>query len=248
MTCKLSLVIPSYNSERTIAGTLASILKILPEMNVTEILLIDGGSNDSTVSIVEDSNLPIRIYSEPDRGIYDAMNKGIALSKGQWIFFLGSDDFLLPDFSKAVNELQDPDRSYYGDVLLARDNVLYCGKFNTLKLQLKNICHQSIFYSKSALIDMPFNNEFTLLADYELNLRLWSRNKNHFQYLQFAVCRYNNETGASTSKRDVDFANKKKSLILEYFGLLSFLVYAVSAAFVKILLLFSFFKRRWRRV
>jgi glycosyltransferase involved in cell wall biosynthesis len=248
MSCKLSIVIPTYNSEKTISETLLSVQTIWSQLESTEIIIVDGKSSDSTLLIASNSKLPLIIHSDPDRGIYDAMNKGAALANGNWVFFLGSDDILLPEFVDAVSSLQHPSKSYYAQVLLSRDNIVYCGKFNTLKLQLKNICHQSIFYSKSELRIKQFSESYRFLADYVFNLESWASNKNHFQYLPYLVCRYNNQTGSSSSAPDTSFARAKKSIILKEFGFFSFLLYGATATLLKVVLLIPSIRKHWKSV
>src|SRR5688572_23331397 len=88
-----SIIIPTLNSEAHIRRSLESVLhQSFPNF---EILIVDGLSVDQTLSIVQQENdARITTYSEKDHGIYDAMNKGITLAKGKWLYFLGSDDVL----------------------------------------------------------------------------------------------------------------------------------------------------------
>src|ERR1700744_4382606 len=90
-----TIIIPTFNSEKTLQNALSSILS----QNFTEfeILIVDGVSNDNTIKIVKENiekDKRIRFISEKDNGIFDAMNKGIELSLGEWLYFLGSDDRL----------------------------------------------------------------------------------------------------------------------------------------------------------
>ena len=89
-TPKVSVIIPTYNSEKTIEKALLSVL-IQTYCNV-ECLVIDGSSKDKTIDIVQKFEDKIVFISEKDNGIYHAMNKGIELSSGEWLLFLGSDD------------------------------------------------------------------------------------------------------------------------------------------------------------
>ena len=91
---KLSIIIPTYNSASVLAKALDSIVK----QNFTdwEVLVMDGVSTDNTIKVAQSYNdSRIHIFSEPDKGIYDAMNKGIEKAQGEWLYFLGSDDWLL---------------------------------------------------------------------------------------------------------------------------------------------------------
>ena len=91
---KVSIIIPTCNSAKTLSRCLDSVIS--QSFTDWEVLMKDGVSNDDTIIIAssyQDSR--IRIYSEPDKGIYDAMNKGIDKAQGEWLYFLGSDDWLL---------------------------------------------------------------------------------------------------------------------------------------------------------
>lgn len=103
----VSIITVAYNSEATIAGTLGSVLA--QSYNEIEYLIIDGNSSDRTVEIAEGfrpqmeaKGIRFRIVSEPDQGIYDAMNKGIRLAEGGIIGILNSDDWYEPDAVETV--------------------------------------------------------------------------------------------------------------------------------------------------
>jgi glycosyltransferase involved in cell wall biosynthesis len=90
-----SIIIPTFNSEKVLRECLNSIVE--QTFNNYEIILIDGLSTDSTVDIIKEyslNNPNIHWVSEKDLGIYDAMNKGIKIANGEWVYFLGSDDKL----------------------------------------------------------------------------------------------------------------------------------------------------------
>lgn len=97
-----TIITPSFNSERTIGVTIASVLN--QYFTDFEYIIIDGQSSDRTIEIIEtfvpafkDKKIHFKYISEKDNGIYEAWNKGIKLSKGTWISFLGSDDNYLPN-------------------------------------------------------------------------------------------------------------------------------------------------------
>lgn len=103
----VSIITVAYNSEKTIAGTMESILaQTYPNI---EYLVIDGKSTDQTVEIaerfrprMEEKGIRFRVVSEPDEGIYDAMNKGIRLATGEIIGILNSDDWYEPETVETV--------------------------------------------------------------------------------------------------------------------------------------------------
>ncbi|MDQ0258616.1 hypothetical protein J2W20_000491 [Sinomonas atrocyanea] len=95
----ISMITVTYNAEDFLPSTLKSVEALFHCMSEYdrsdfEYLVIDGGSRDSTLSLLANSGLPCRVISEPDRGIYDAMNKGAALSSGRWVQFLNAGDVI----------------------------------------------------------------------------------------------------------------------------------------------------------
>lgn len=107
---KISIITVTYNSEKSIKTALESVLgQQVAQQIQLEYLIIDGASKDSTVAMAESyrpamekKGITYRIYSEPDKGIYDAMNKGIRLATGDIIGILNSDDWYEPDTLQTV--------------------------------------------------------------------------------------------------------------------------------------------------
>lgn len=213
----ISIVIPTFNSERTIKRTLESARYVQTVQKKVQILVMDGASTDRTRDICESFGDSIDFYSEIDEGVYDAMNKSIAKANNDWVLFLGSDDILLPSCIEAFQFLVDPDCTYYGDVILTRDGRRYGGAFSPLRLSLANMCHQSIFYSKRTLLRHGYDLKYKLMADYDLNLRMRSTGA-VTAYIQVLVAEYNNVTGMSTTRLDGEFGRNKARLICGYFG------------------------------
>jgi glycosyltransferase involved in cell wall biosynthesis len=184
----LSVVIPTYNSEKTIERCLNSLIS--QTYQNFEICIIDAASSDGTLAKIEQFRSKfqnIRILSELDLGTYDAMNKGIDLAKGKWIYFLGSDDEVHDEnvFSDVFKV--SPDKSYgivYGNVRIdgdtpwAKDGQIYDGEFPIEQLLNRNICHQSIFYRIKMFEKLgKYNLRYPVCADWELNLRFFPKTK-----------------------------------------------------------------------
>ncbi|QQZ40477.1 glycosyltransferase [Pseudomonas sp. SK3(2021)] len=107
---KFSIVVPTFNSAKTILSTLES-LSAQRWMSL-EVLIVDGGSTDDTLALISDYvGLSCVVISEKDRGIYDAINKGIRISSGDLICIIGSDDSLADGALKAVDEAWRSDRA-----------------------------------------------------------------------------------------------------------------------------------------
>jgi glycosyltransferase involved in cell wall biosynthesis len=171
-----SIIIPTFNSERTVSVALSSVIN--QEFKDVEILVIDAESSDNTIQIIsefEAKDSRIRHISEKDQGIYDAMNKGVALANGEWIYFLGSDDWLkdMNVLQAIADELQkEPADLLYGNVMMQPSKKTYDGPFTVDKLFRRNISHQSIFYRRNLFDKLGnYNLAYKLHADWDFNIR-----------------------------------------------------------------------------
>ena len=118
---KISIITTTYNSETTIRDTIESVLE---QKNIDiDFIIIDGNSTDRTMAIVQEYGDCIQqVVSESDQGIYDAMNKGVGMAKGEIIGILNSDDFYADDqiLQKVTTAFRDHEvDSVYGDLLLS---------------------------------------------------------------------------------------------------------------------------------
>jgi glycosyltransferase involved in cell wall biosynthesis len=173
---KITIITPSFDSSRYIATALESVAS--QSYKNIEHLIIDNLSTDGTVDIVAkfQNRYPhIRLIREKDAGIYDAMNKGIGLSSGDWLYFLGSDDRLLTDeiLRQVVTIINSVDcEIVYGNVISKRFNGTYGGEFTYEKILSQNICQQSIFFRKTIFLKTGlFNLKYRSHADWNHNLQ-----------------------------------------------------------------------------
>ena len=124
---KLSIIIVTYNAANHIEYALDSVTK--QTFKNFECLIIDGKSKDETINIVEKyckKDKRIRYISEPDNGIYDAMNKGYEFSKGEWILYLGADDQLCENILALLNEeLTDDIDIVYGNYFIIKKILFF---------------------------------------------------------------------------------------------------------------------------
>jgi glycosyltransferase len=189
---KISVVTASFNSEATIGFTIESFLKQShPEK---EMLVIDGASRDGTLKIVESfGSDAIRVFSEPDSGVYDAMNKGFRLFEGDVIGFLNSDDTfhdasVLADIAAGL-EAAD---IVYGDLNMVTDHrtkrlarVWRGGTFHRYSFQLGWVPPHPTFYMRR---DVPqkvgeYDLSHVTTADYDYMLRAMALNDVRVRYL-----------------------------------------------------------------
>jgi glycosyltransferase involved in cell wall biosynthesis len=205
-----SIIIPSYNS----AGTISACLKSVAGQSFCnyEIIIMDGLSTDSSLQIINKfkdtySSIGIRLYSEADDGIYDAMNKGIAKSNGSWLYFLGSDDtFYSPAVLSTIAEAikTEPVDLIYGNVSGIDSKTRYV--YDTVsKVLSKGIHHQSVFYHKTLFNSTgKYDTAFKVAADYHLTLKVFINSAFKTKYIDFEIANYG-ENGLSSATFDYTF-------------------------------------------
>ena len=155
MEPKISIITITYNSDATIEETIRSVT--MQDYPALEYVIIDGGSTDGTLDIVQKYRDQIQIVvSEPDKGISDAFNKGIACATGEIIGIINSDDILLPGALQEVAEAYNPQVDVYSGLILFwnedTDETFPSYPdvtFDTLKLQY-NVAHPARFVRKDA--------------------------------------------------------------------------------------------------
>jgi glycosyltransferase involved in cell wall biosynthesis len=210
----ISIVIPTLNSEKTLQIALDSLMN--QQFANFEIWIIDSVSRDRTLSIAAENaekDSRIRVFSEPDKGVYDAMNKGIERARGQWILFMGSDDRLydekvLHSFFSGSGLARNPGHLdfdlVYGNVVSPSYKGVYDGEFSFEKLLRRNIPHQAVFYKKSIFgLIGPFAIHYKGYADWDLNIRCFKDNRVRVQYIDLIVA-YFGADGIS-SRHDIPF-------------------------------------------
>ena len=202
---KFSIITVTYNCINTIEKTIASVLE--QSYMDYEYIIIDGCSTDGTCELIDCYKEYLSYYiSEPDGGIYDAMNKGLEVAQGEYVHFLNAGDRLVDNVLGriALYISKSPADVVFGDV--------YAGNKGNYKLESSqlecidwrmNICHQAIFMKKTR---RRFDNRYEIAADYELVNRMYNEGCT-FQYIPISVAFF--ENGGKSSewyKTRVEFA------------------------------------------
>ncbi len=201
---KYSVIIPTYNSGKTLKQCLDSVVsQSYPNWEVS---LMDGASKDETIMIANSYNdLRIKVHSEPDKGVYDAMNKGIDKSCGEWLLFLGSDDYL---YNKDVLATMEPHLTQNYDVVygepISHWSEQHRGEWSLEKLEANRV-HQAIFYNKRFFgKDIRYNLKYPICADFDINLRWFLNTKYKHRYVPVEVAVFG-DGGLSSRVEDTNF-------------------------------------------
>lgn len=190
---KVSIITVTYNSANTLRDTLESVKnQDYPDI---EHILVDGASKDDTVKIIQAYSHVARYVSEKDRGLYDAINKGILMSTGDVVGILNSDDFfphkqVISHMVKCLKE-NDAD-AVFGDIAFVRpDNLekvirLYSSrKFYPKKFKYGYMPAHPSFYVKRKFYEEYglYKLDYKIAADYELLMRFMHTNQLKYAYL-----------------------------------------------------------------
>lgn len=235
---KVSLITVTYNSSKTLSDTLQSVFN--QTYSEIEYIIVDGASKDSTVSIIQEYepkfNGRMKWISEPDKGLYDAMNKGIQMASGNVIGILNSDDFFTSDdvLTRVAKEFEsEPElEAIYGDIhFVAADATLAnpgkCTRYYSSAMFRPWLlrfgfmpAHPSFYvrrevYEKYGLYDLDFRTS----SDFEMMVRLFGKNKIKAKYIpmDFVTMRAGGESTAGMEakkkvNRDIAASLKKHGI------------------------------------
>ena len=218
MKHKITTITVSYNAHKTIERTIKSV--IAQNCKDIEYIVIDGGSTDGTVDIIKKYCDYITYWvSEPDKGIYDAMNKALRKATGEYVNFLNAGDWYLRDTMANVFYYLDHSDAHvlYGDVMCVGES----GKRTAcVPFPLEDInwnmpmCHQAVFMRnfKGNFFDM----NYSIAADYKMMLKMYLEGRK-FQHIPCVVANY--ALGGISSNRyatNMEFIDIASSMLLEY--------------------------------
>ncbi len=218
----ITLIVPVFNARAYVDRFLVHILK--QSFDSYEVLFLDSCSTDGTTELirkVQTTEERIKLIVEKDKGIYDAMNRGIKLAAGKWLYFMGCDDeFYNNNVLQTIsNELTDDYDLVYGDVVWLPDGGLEKGECDPLTLFNRNINHQRIFYRKELFNQLDnYNLRYKVASDHELNVRLFCNSLVRKKYLSQTVANYHSG-GFSANKVDEAFWDDWKKIFRENFAL-----------------------------
>ena len=207
----VSVITVNYNNKDGLQKSLDSFIAQTHQNK--ELIVVDGGSNDGSIDIIEQykANIKVSIIGQ-DKGIYDAMNIGIenVSSKSDYIHFLNSgDSFYSPDVLSELARVasKDQSQSYFGNIIRAEVSTQYPVNLNYRILAAQMICHQAVFFRtafhKKNLYDLKYN----ICADYKILAQALAQGEK-FRGFKTVVCEIETE-GVSATQRQKLKAQKQ---------------------------------------
>ena len=213
----ITIITVTFNAESDIEKTIKSVIS--QNFKDLQYIIIDGNSTDNTCHIIKQYEQNISYWiSEADKGIYDAMNKGINKAKGKYYLFLNAGDTLNSGvLDKISRALEDEPKLIYGNFYHEGNKRLYWGPFDRYRLCFRTIPHPASFFHHSLFKQYGlYNTNYPIASDYEFFLRI-------FKLLHFKETRYINLTisnfkagGISSFSSDPLFFEHKIQLLQQW--------------------------------
>ena len=218
---KISVITVSYNAAATIEQAISSVVN-QTYANI-EYIIIDGGSTDGTVDIIRKYEDRIAYWvSEPDRGIYDAMNKGIDAATGDYVYFLGADDALLDAMTiNLVVEFIRKDMyelycfSVYMVNALNKEKIIIPERKSPKSKYPGMPSHQGMFAKTSIIKEKKFDLKYKIVADYKFFLECYRANDIHINYSAFPVAYFSVEGLSGSNEKNM--ADETRRLFYEIY-------------------------------
>ena len=234
----LSLITPTYNSSKTIARTLDSVVaQNYPDL---EYIIIDGASKDDTLRIIEgyQSKINIKVVSESDKGLYDAMNKGVKLASGEVVGILNSDDVFFDEtvlntvakaFASDAPDIVYGDIKYFSDDINKTKRYWRSGAYRESKLNNGWIIPHPALFVKKTVYDRAglYRDDFKIAGDYEFILRILKKYQLTLKYLpQVLVKMYDGGvSGRNLGQRNKGWSELKRAWTVNDLPLPKFFIF-----------------------
>jgi glycosyltransferase involved in cell wall biosynthesis len=214
---QVSIITVVRNGEKTLEQTMLSVFH--QTYSNIEYIIIDGASTDGTVDIIKKydkrimngdfPNVSFKWISEPDKGIYDAMNKGIDMATGEYIFFLGANDEIYKPNSIAEIISKSNEAYIIISKILYSNSIIVTSKYSFKTILHNTIHHQSALYNKRLFDNFRYDIRFDLISDYELNLTIYLKKMKYcFVDIVLSQCSDN-----GVSRRYINQAFKETNII-----------------------------------
>ena len=218
----ISIVTINFNHLKDLQHTFSNV--IAQTYQNIEYIIIDGGSQDGTVNFLEENTKYLSYWiSEPDNGIYDAMNKGVKVARGEWIIFMNSGDLfsqentveqISPYLNRANDVVYGGSESLVNDEYGYRVSLRQPENLSQIWHQIPT-CHQSVFVRRELQSQYPFDISFSWCADHDFLARLYQLGSK-FQEVPLIVAKFDASGG---KVRDLlTYTRERWSICRKYFG------------------------------
>lgn len=228
---KLSIITINRNNAAGLRKTIESIVS--QTYTDFEYIIIDGASTDDSVDVIKEyaeATLPCgeglgeRLYwiSEPDKGIYSAMNKGILKAKGEYLLFLNSGDCLYePNTLNLIFSGFNTTDLLYGNVAYVSNEKItgYSDYPETLSMYhffYDGLCHQAVFHKRTLFADCLYNENLLIYSDYEFFIKMIIFNSKTTQLVNQLVVKYDVD-GISANEEQIEVYRLEKKMVLNQF-------------------------------
>lgn len=220
---KISVVTVCYNAVNTIEKTILSVINQTYQ-NI-EYIIIDGASTDGTVDMINKYVDKISYFvSEPDKGIYDAMNKGIDASSGEWINFMNAgDSFAEKNSIEFMSSFFYEAKIVFGNMLRTdgKHTILTKGahgdNIDAFDFMHASVCHQAAFIKKELFINYgEYDLKYQLAADAEFFFRVLIREKVSYKYIDKTISVF--ALGGLSSIHHCVYDEERKKFLVDYLG------------------------------
>ena len=213
---KLSIITVNFNNAAGLQKTIESVVN--QSFTDYEYIIIDGGSSDESVDIIQQYADKITYWvSEPDKGIYHAMNKGILQAKGEYCQFLNSGDWFIDRFGlQYVFDKKPAESIIYCDIQFGKRALTYDDRLTFLYFFDNTIPHQSAFIRRSLFSILGFyNEENKIVSDWEFYMKAIINSQCSYQHIPYLLVFYD-DNGLSETNRDLLFQEREKVLRKNY--------------------------------
>ena len=219
---KISIITIVYNDKEGLQKTIDSVISL--NYDNIEFIVIDGGSNDGTVELMQKYKSSIDYWvSEPDNGIYDAMNKGINVATGDWLNFMNAGDYFSNE--NVLNEI-DFTANKKVDILYGyksqKGKLFYPMNIKNLEIGVIFGNHQSMFFNKNKLQnELYYDEKYQIYADYELVNRIYKQKNSVINFVNVLVADF--EGGGISEKPSTQKRKDKYKIVYKSYGTLGLL-------------------------
>lgn len=226
MSSKLSIITINYNDKVGLQKTFDSVFN--QTYNDFEYIVIDGNSKDGSVALIEENKDKINYWiSEPDKGIYNAMNKGIKAATGEFLLFINSGDCLFnhDTIKSAINQLENSVGIYYGNVMYNSNgvNTMVSALPSTLSFSFFldfSIPHPASFIKKSLFENyFYYNEELKIVSDWEFFLFTICKKDIKYKHLDLIISNFDDAGISSNEENRKKMLAEKKAVLEKHFPL-----------------------------